>query len=253
MSQTLRVHTLDPSAHFRTAFGTIEKTRFAGVPALNPRLQVEPRGFRRWGNDWIGVMVTPWSVFAVYCAGNRAGWEGAAAGKIRLIELPGGDFPFTVIEDDVAGLYASMSLMSPAHSLGDQPTAQAFADECLRAMLTANRLPEDHEDADAVLTIPPTADGKLHRVIPIRAEAPKNWAETPALTPKPPKKNEAEKPAPRGAISRRQLFGGWGRTEEKAAKPTKTAEEPVETSAEMPTEVKAQPASTAAPSEVPDV
>ena len=42
--------------------------------------------------------------------------------------------------------------MSPADQLADQATAQAFADECLRAMLTANRLPEDDEDADAILT-----------------------------------------------------------------------------------------------------
>lgn len=243
MTATLRVHTLDPSEHFRAAFGTIEKTRFAGVPALNPKLTVEPRGFRRWGNDWVGVMVTPWSVFAVFCAGNRAGWEGAAAGKVRLVELPGGDFPFTVIEDDVAGLYASLSLMSPADQLADQATAQAFADECLRAMLTANRLPEDDEDADAILTVPPTADGKLHRVIPIKATPPKNWTETPALTPEPPK---PEPPKPRGAISRRALFGGRSRAEKK------TEDSPAQPAANAAADV-TNPANPTAPESAPSV
>lgn len=213
------IHEADPSGFFADVFRKILDVRFAGVPALNPALRVEPRGFRRWGNDWIGVMVTPWSVFAVYAAGNAAGWEGAAAGKVRLVELPGGDFPFTVIEDDDAGIYGAMSLMSPATQLGDQETAAAFADACLRGMLTADRLPEDNEDADAVLTIPPTADGKLHRVIPIRAEPPKGWSETPALTPKKP---EPEAPKPRGPISRRELFGGRRKPSVEPAKQTQT-------------------------------
>lgn len=213
MTSTLRVHALDPAPHFLAAFETILQTRFAGVPAINPALQVEPRGFRRWGNDWIGIMITPWSVFAVYAAGNAAGWEHAAAGMTRLVELPGGDFPFKVIEDDEAGLYAALSLMSPASALADQETARSFADTCIGAMLTASRLPDDDEDADAVLSIPPTADGKLHRVIPIRATAPKNWTDTPALTPKAP---QADPPSPRGPISRRELFGGRRKQRENA-------------------------------------
>ena len=57
------------------------------------------------------------------------------------------------------------------------------------------------------------ADGELRRVIPIKVEPPKNYLETPALTPKPepPKRDENEK------FSRRDFFGRGRRWVEKKA------------------------------------
>ena len=44
---------------FRRGLRQIEKTRMAGLPILNPKLVVRSAGWRRWGNDWIGVVTTP--------------------------------------------------------------------------------------------------------------------------------------------------------------------------------------------------
>ena len=61
-SRRLRVFTQSPAEFFDEGLRQIEKTRMAGLPILNPKLVVRSAGWRRWGNDWIGVMVTPWSI-----------------------------------------------------------------------------------------------------------------------------------------------------------------------------------------------
>ena len=63
-SRRLRVFTQSPAEFFDEGLRQIEKTRMAGLPILNPKLVVRSAGWRRWGNDWIGVVTTPWAVTA---------------------------------------------------------------------------------------------------------------------------------------------------------------------------------------------
>ena len=130
---------------------------------------------------------------------------------MRLIELPAGDFPFISVEDPILGRFLSLPLKSPVLDMADQETADEFARVALKTMLTTASIPEDDEDATA--WAPPAADGELRRVIPIKVEPPKNYLETPALTPKPepPKRDENEK------FSRRDFFGRGRRWVEKKA------------------------------------
>ena len=58
-SRRLRVFTQSPAEFFDEGLRQIEKTRMAGLPILNPKLVVRSAGWRRWGNDWIGVVTTP--------------------------------------------------------------------------------------------------------------------------------------------------------------------------------------------------
>ena len=62
-SRRLRVFTQSPAEFFDEGLRQIEKTRMAGLPILNPKLVVRSAGWRRWGNDWIGVVTTPMSFF----------------------------------------------------------------------------------------------------------------------------------------------------------------------------------------------
>lgn len=59
-----------------------------GLPILNPRIRVKADNFRRWGNDWIGTVTTPWAVIVVYACGCRESWVDVPAGEVRTLELP---------------------------------------------------------------------------------------------------------------------------------------------------------------------
>ena len=103
----LRVFANSPAPHFESGFGRIAETRMKGLPILNPRIRVKADNFRRWGNDWIGTVTTPWAVIVVYACGCRESWVDVPAGEVRTLELPAGDFPFLGCRDDLLGDYRS--------------------------------------------------------------------------------------------------------------------------------------------------
>ena len=222
-----------PTVFFEEGMRRIARERMAGLPIVNPKIDVRAVDFRRWGNDWIGVMVTPWSIAAVYVCGVAESWVEVPVGKVRLIELPAGDFPFISVEDPILGRFLSLPLKSPVLDMADQETADEFARVALKTMLTTSSFPEDDEDATA--WAPPAADGTLRRVIPIKVEPPKNYLETPALTPRPePKKiDENEK------FSRRDFFGRGRRWVEKKAEAPEKHHLEAARAGELPTEAKA--------------
>lgn len=222
-----------PTVFFEEGMRRIARERMAGLPIVNPKIDVRAVDFRRWGNDWIGVMVTPWSIAAVYVCGVAESWVEVPVGKVRLIELPAGDFPFISVEDPILGRFLSLPLKSPVLDMADQETADEFARVALKTMLTTSSIPEDDEDATA--WAPPAADGTLRRVIPIKVEPPKNYLETPALTPRPePKKiDENEK------FSRRDFFGRGRRWVEKKAEAPEKHHLEAARAGELPTEAKA--------------
>lgn len=169
LSGRLRVFDTSPAGHFEAGFREIAETRMKGLPILNPRISVRADNFRRWGNDWIGTVVTPWSIMVVYACGNREGWKHVKASETDVIELPAGDFPFLGVIDPILGEYKMLGLMSPIQQLEDQATAEAVARIALETMLTVpDSAKKDIEETSAPLT-PPSGNG---RVIPIRPAAP---------------------------------------------------------------------------------
>lgn len=251
----LRVFAASPADFFTDGMREIERTRMAGLPVLNPRLAVRAVEFRRWGNDWLGVLVTPWSIVALYACGSREGWVDVPPGRERLIELPAGDFPFVSMDDPVLGRFLLLSLKSPVLDVGDQETADAIARISLETMLKVTEFPADDEDA-AVWT-PPRAKGELRRVIPIKVAPLKNYAETPSLTPKAPEPEEKRGKLLEKKVSRREFFGRGRRYVEKAAEAPKVhaleaaapGEEPAVITAANPTPQAPSPVSPAAPAQ----
>lgn len=90
-----------------------------------------------------------------------------------------------------------------------QETADLIGKITLDTLFKAQSIPEDDEDAAA--WVPPTADGQLRRVIPIRMTPPKNIEATPPLTPPKPEPQPAERESffdkLEEPVSRRELFG----------------------------------------------
>lgn len=166
----------NPESRFIDGFRLIHQERMAGLPIVNKRLEVASGGFRVWQNDWIGVIAAPWAVFAVMIERLPNPGQKPRAGAKRIAELPQGDFEFTLIEDSILGSYWMMSLLSPATSLEDAKAAEVFSKSVFDLLFKADVIPDDDEDAHAY--VPPTADGKLRRVIPIKVAPPKNEGAT---------------------------------------------------------------------------
>ena len=85
----LRVFANSPAAHFEAGFREIAQTRMKGLPILNPRVSVRAENFRRWGNDWIGTVTTPWAIIVVYACGCRESWVDVRAHTARSNCRPG--------------------------------------------------------------------------------------------------------------------------------------------------------------------
>ena len=118
------------------AFEDIARTRMAGMPLVNPRLRVEAVGFGEWQGQWLGILVTPWSINAMLLP-RSAGWPRLAAGAERIVEMPAGRFRFVAGFDAALGEYHACSLFSPALEFADQAAARAAAAAALDAMLAA--------------------------------------------------------------------------------------------------------------------
>lgn len=115
------------------AFDRIARTRMAGLPFLNPRLHVEAVGFREWEGQWLGVLVTPWSINLVLLPASGP-WPRLSTGAERFVDLPAGRFRFIAGFDAALGEYHACSLFSPALEFADQEAARATALAALRAL-----------------------------------------------------------------------------------------------------------------------
>lgn len=115
------------------AFEHVARTRMAGMPFVNPALRVEAVGFHAWRGEWLGVLVTPWSINVVLLPpGDR---PRLPAGAERFVEFPAGRFRFVAAFDAALGEYHACSLFSPALEFSDQDAARATAQAALDALL----------------------------------------------------------------------------------------------------------------------
>jgi [NiFe] hydrogenase assembly HybE family chaperone len=116
------------------AFERIARTRMADLPFVNPALRVEAVGFRPWQGQWLGVMVTPWSI-NVLLLPRSADWPRLATGAERFVDLPAGRFRFLAGFDSALGEYHACSLFSPALEFADHAAARTAAEAALAAIL----------------------------------------------------------------------------------------------------------------------
>ncbi len=132
----LRVFAADPAPFFAAGFEEVLQRRMKGLPIVSTRLAVRVLPFKRTGCHWIGAVVTPWSVQAVFACGDRSHWKVLPAGVAVDLKLAGGDFTFLSVKDSILGQYLMCSLKSPVHDFADQAAADAFARTCLDLMTT---------------------------------------------------------------------------------------------------------------------
>ncbi|MBO7172995.1 MAG: [NiFe]-hydrogenase assembly chaperone HybE [Burkholderiaceae bacterium] len=165
-TSSLRVWSQSPERFFEAGFARIAQTRMKGLAINNPRLQVRAFGFERMGPDWLGCVVTPWSILVVLACGNRATWQHVAPTKVRSVTMPSGDYEFMGMDDPILGEYQVCSLMSPVNQLPDQRTAVAFAHQALWLMRQGQSTELPPEEGTALVPDPfieKRAEGCCHQ------------------------------------------------------------------------------------------
>lgn len=127
------------------AFTRVHRQRMQDVPILNPALRVEAVGLRLWDDDFLLVLITPWSMNLVLLPGNEdkaARWRSQGLGATALHQFPAGRFQFIIGEEEGKGWYQMCSLFSPVLEFENQQAAVLTAAAALQALLD----PETNED-----------------------------------------------------------------------------------------------------------
>ena len=126
----------DPSARLQRAFGEIA-ARMAGLPFVNPAVEVEAVAFEPWQGHWLGVMVTPWFMNLVLLPREREQWTPLPTGAKRKLQFPAGVYEFIGADDPVVGEHQTCSLFSPMHEFADHAAARLVARLAREALFDA--------------------------------------------------------------------------------------------------------------------
>jgi [NiFe] hydrogenase assembly HybE family chaperone len=116
----------DPSDRLVAAFRAAA-ARMAGLPIVNPALEVDAVAFAPWEGHWLGVMLTPWFMNLTLLPYDTAAWRRLAPGAKRRYRFPAGDYEFVGARDEAIGEYLVCSLFSPLLEFDDHATARLVA------------------------------------------------------------------------------------------------------------------------------
>lgn len=125
-------------------FQRIGELNMRGLPVYNEDLQVEAIGFRPYGQNYLGVLITPWFMNVILLPQDKATMDYTLVASPTDETLPAGTWQFMFGGDDVMGLYKSLSLHSPMFAFNTQDHARIEAKRRLNSLMTPpNAVTED--------------------------------------------------------------------------------------------------------------
>ena len=149
----MRVWEVDPSRELEAHFQMVADTRMAGLPILNPALQVQAIGFRRMAaGHWVGAMLTPWSLNLLCLPGQTEGWPTDSPGAKLDWHFASGDYEFTVTDDPQLGTFHLCSLFSPMSEFDSHEQARLTAEAAMATLDAPQALPHSKQAAE----VPPS-------------------------------------------------------------------------------------------------
>lgn len=123
------------AANVAAAFDHIHREQMAGLPLLNPALEVAAIGFQAWQGRTLGMLVTPWMMSLLLFPGEGEDWAGMALGDRQMHGFPGGVFRFLANRVEGLGTFQMHSVHSPMRGFPDQAAALAEAAAFLERVL----------------------------------------------------------------------------------------------------------------------
>lgn len=136
----------DPTPQVEATFRRIHTERMADLPLLNLALDVAAVGFAREGNDWRGVLVTPWCVDLLLLPATPD-WPVPSAHERVFRQYASGNFAFLPNHEDSLGDYLICALIHDMKQFVDQDTAKLTAQACLIALDLAPGQPASDPEA----------------------------------------------------------------------------------------------------------
>lgn len=140
----MQYHKDNPSPLIETAFRRIQAERMAGLPLLNPALDVAAVEFARRDTphaEWLGILLTPWSMGLLLLPAD-AGWPEIASHERAFRDYPAGTFAFLGNREEGLGAYLVCPLFHEMSQFADQETALLTARASLLALQLAPPQPE---------------------------------------------------------------------------------------------------------------
>jgi len=139
----------NPAAAVEAAFRRIERERMADMPNLNAALAVEAVDFALHDGDWLGVLVTPWSMSLMRLPASGDHWVGTPEGVRLMLRYPAGEFAFLGGVEPEIGEYQSCSLFTSMEQFPDQETVRLTARASRLALLQPPPAPAREATAPA--------------------------------------------------------------------------------------------------------
>lgn len=134
----------DPSAdaavRLTAVYEAIASGAMAGMPVCNDALRVDAVGFRDYGGDALGVMITPWFMNLTLVPGDEGPASARVAGEKESRLFPAGRFDFVHGDLDGFGRVLTCSLYSPMFAFDDPAAARVAAEAALGALMDPNNV-----------------------------------------------------------------------------------------------------------------
>lgn len=125
----------NPSAQVEEAFKQIQQQQMADLPFMNEALSVAAVGFSLFEGDWLGVLLTPWTLNLMLLPGPDREWQEFTVGQKVGLKLPSADYPFTAGEHEALGQYLACSVRSPVQDIPSQKAALQLAEDLSRLVI----------------------------------------------------------------------------------------------------------------------
>lgn len=125
-------------ATLETVFRDIAETRMAGLPICNAALRVQAVGFREWQGNWVGVLVTPWTISLALMPGGEAPLETSGPEEKMSREFPSGRYEFMGLNEAALGTCQTCSLISPVIDIERHEDAVKIAEQVMDALFVAD-------------------------------------------------------------------------------------------------------------------
>ncbi|MBR0566143.1 [NiFe]-hydrogenase assembly chaperone HybE [Azoarcus sp. L1K30] len=124
----------DPAPAIAACFRRIATGQMADLPLCNPALAVAALGFRQWEGEWLGALLTPWSLSLMLVPGGGGRFRTLSLGQHQCWTLPSGEYEFVGNSEPEIGPYQLCSLYSPVFEFATQAEAEAVALAALDAL-----------------------------------------------------------------------------------------------------------------------
>jgi len=113
-----------------------------GLPVHNDLLRIEAVGFRPHGDDYVGVVVTPWSMNLTVVPSRPDAAPPGPLGGTRQVAFPSGNYSFLTGRMEGVGTVETCSLFSPMDEFDDPDVARSCAEAAMEGLFEAPEPPK---------------------------------------------------------------------------------------------------------------